>query len=276
MLPSPLVIFTEPLGLLMTDGRLTLEGAEDALAELDRRKVPLVFASRATRMELEFLRRKLENEHPFISENGGGLFIPHGYFPARIPDAVTSSRDYHCIVFGRPYAEVTEALEDIAAEAGVEAVGFHQMSARETAENAGLSPKMAQLARVREFDEPFFIAGETPHAVAQFEAAALARGFRCERGERFLHLSSGADAGRAVKRLMTLYREDRRARVRCVAIGSQVSELAVLAALPQAIVLPGKNGEVEPTLLDRLPAAKRGNSSGGAGWGEAVLELLGS
>ena len=274
MLPSPLVIFTEPLGLLITDGRLTLEGAEDALAELDRRKVPLIFASRATRMELEFLRRALESEHPFITENGGGLFIPHGYFSPRIPDAVTTSRDYHSITFGRPYEEVTEALEDIAKQARVEVVGFHQMSARETAENTGLPPKAAHLARVREFDEPFFIAGETPQAVKRFQAAASERGFQCTRGDRFWHLSSGADAGRAVKRLMTLYREERRARVRGVAIGSRASELAVLAAAPQAVLLPGKDGEVDKELQGRLPGAKVGASSGAAGWGEVVLELL--
>lgn len=276
MLPSPLVLFTEPLGLLIRDGRPAWSAAEEALEEIARRKVPLIFASRGTRMELEFLRRKIGNQHPFLTENGGALYIPHGYFSARIPDATTTTREYHSIVFARPYEEVTEALEELAAEAGVDAVGFHQMSARETAENSGLPPKMAQLTRMREFDEPFFFAGETPQALARFQAAARARGFRCHRGERFWHLSAGADAGRGVRRLMELYRAERRSRLRGVAIGFRASELPVLAAAQQAILLPGPGGEFDAELLERLPGARRGASSGAAGWNETVLELLAS
>ena len=274
MLPAHLIVFTEPLGLLMRDGRPTWEAAQDALAEMERRSVPLVFASSGTRMELEFLRRKIENRHPFITENGGGLFIPHGYFSARIPDAVTTSREYHCITQAKPYDEVTEALEEIAAEARVEVAGFHQMSARETAENSGLPPQLAQLARAREFDEPFFFAGETPEAIARFQEAAKAKNFRCARGERFWHLSSGADAARGVRRLMDLYRAERRSRLRGVAIGYRSTELAVLAAAPQAIVLPGPDGVFDEELLARVPGAKRGASGGAAGWNQAVLELL--
>ncbi len=51
MLPSPLVLFTEPLGLLIRDGRPAWGPAEDALAELARRKVPLIFSSRGTRLK---------------------------------------------------------------------------------------------------------------------------------------------------------------------------------------------------------------------------------
>lgn len=274
MLPSPLVIFTEPLGLLMLDGRPAWSPAEAALAELARRNVPLIFASGGTRMELEFLRRKIGNRHPFISENGGALFIPHGYFSARIPEATATTREYHSIVFARPYRAVTEALEELAAEVGVDVVGFHQMSARETAENSGLPAKMAQLARLREFDEPFFFAGETSQAVARFQAAVRARGFSCSRGDRFWHLSSGADAARGVRRLMDLYRTERRSRVRGVAIGFRASELPVLAAAPQAILLPGTDGKIDDGLIARLPGARRGHSGGAAGWNETVLELL--
>ena len=276
MLLSPLVIFTEPLGLLIRDGRPAWSDAEEALAELAQRKVPLVFVSRGTRMELEFVRRKIENQHPFLTENGGALFIPHGYFSARIPDARTTTREYHSILYGRPYEEVTEALEEIAAETGVDAVGFHQMSARETAENSGLPPKMAQLARMREFDEPFFIAGETPEAIARFEAAAAARGFRCYRGERFWHLTAGADAGRGLRRLMDLYRAERRTRMRGVAIGFRLSELPVLAAAQQSVLLPGDGGEFDAELVERLPGARRSARGGAAGWNEVVLELLAS
>jgi len=38
-----------------------------------RKTSPLVFSSSKTSAEIEIYRRKLENDHPFISENGGAM-----------------------------------------------------------------------------------------------------------------------------------------------------------------------------------------------------------
>src|SRR5271168_3065286 len=103
MLPLPLVLFTEPLDVFPPEARSPGDGAEEALQELERRQVPLVFASRGTRMEVEFTRRKMGIHHPFITENGGGLFVPEGHFRQRIADSETI-RHYHRISLARPYA----------------------------------------------------------------------------------------------------------------------------------------------------------------------------
>ena len=43
--------------------------------------------TRGTRAQLELLRRKIEHAHPFITEGGGGLFLPDGYFSLRLEGA---------------------------------------------------------------------------------------------------------------------------------------------------------------------------------------------
>ena len=273
MLALPLVVFTEPLDLFPPQARSPQLGAEEALHELARRQAPLVFASRGTRMEVEFVRRKLENRHPFITENGGGLFVPEGYFRQRIPKSETI-RHYHRISLARPYAEACAALEETAEEAGVEVVGFHNMSAREVAENSGLPARMADLARLREYDEPFFFAGEEVAASQRLAEAARTRGWQVTRGERFWHFSSGADVGAAVRRLMELYRAARHARVRSVAIGWSRHQFALLAAAGRAIALPASDGTYDEELAQRLPGARRTGASGPAGWNAAVMELL--
>jgi len=273
MLALPLVLLTEPLDLFPPQARSPERGAEEALQELDRRQAPLVFASRGTRMELEFVRRKLENRHPFITENGGGLFVPEGYFRQRIPESETI-RHYHRISLARPYAETCAALEEVAEEAGVQVVGFHNMSAREVAENYGLPPRMADLARLREYDEPFFFAGEEVAASRRLADAARKRGWQVTRGERFWHFSSGADVKAAVHRLMEMFRTARHARVRSVAIGWNHHQLALLSAAGRAIVLPGPDGTYDDELAKRLPAARRAGAPGPAGWNAAVMELL--
>jgi len=276
MLALPLVVLTEPLDVFLPQGRPAESGAQEVLAELERRHVPLVFVSRGTRTEVDFIRRRIGNRHPFITENGGGLFVPEGYFPQRIAGAETV-RHYHAIRFARPYGEACAALEETAGDAGVEVVGFHQMSAREVAENAGLPPRIAEMARQREFDEPFFFAGEELDSSRRLEQAAREHGWRVTRGERFWHFSAGADVAAAVRRLMELYRGDRhRGRLRSVAIGWSRHQLPLLAAAGRAIVLPDADGSYDAEVAERLPGAPRAANGGIAGWNNAVMELLGA
>ena len=274
MLALPLVVLTEPLDLFLPHGQFSEAGARDALAALERRQVPLVFVSRGTRTQVDFIRRKIGNRHPFVTENGGGLFIPEGYFPQRISGAVMV-RHYHSIPLARPYGEACDALEETAGEAGVEVVGFHQMSAREVAENSGLPQRAAEMARLREFDEPFFFAGEESASSRKLEEAARPRGWRVTRGNRFWHFSAGADVAAAVRRLMELYRGDRaRGRMKSAAIGTSRWELTMLAAAGRAIMLPSSDGAFDQVLEEKLPGARRAASGGIAGWSEAVMDLL--
>jgi mannosyl-3-phosphoglycerate phosphatase len=274
MLALPLVVFTEPLDVFLPQGHPAEQGAAEALGELERRHVPLVFASRGTRAAVEFVRRRIGNRHPFITENGGGFFIPEGYFRQRIAEAV-AIRNYHCISFARPYEQACAALEETAKEAGAEVVGFQQMSAREVAENTGLPQRMAEMARLREYDEPFFFAGEEAAASERLRLAARTRGWQVTRGKRFWHFSAGADVARAVGRVMELYRAARpQGRVRSVAIGSSRHELPLLAAAGRAILLPASDGSYDQEVAERLPAARQSAEGGIAGWNAAVLELL--
>lgn len=274
MLALPLLLFTEPLDVFLPQGQPAERGAAEALDQLERRMVPLIFASRGTRVEVEFIRRRIGNRHPFITENGGGVFVPEGHFRQRIPDA-TTIRHYHCVALSQPYEEACSILEESAKEARAEVVGFHQMSAKEVAENTGLPQKVAEMARLREFDEPFFFAGEEQAASRRLEITARARGWRITRGERFWHFHSGADMGAAVKRVQEMYRADRhRGRMRSVAVGWSRHQLPMMAAAGRAILLPTADGSFDQVLEEKLPGAKRAAQGGTAGWNDAVLELI--
>src|SRR5713226_6564538 len=87
MLAARHLIFTDLDGTLLDARTYSWAGAEPALAEIERRRIPLVLVTSKTRAEVEPLRRKLGHAHPFITENGGGVFIPDGYFNLKIPGA---------------------------------------------------------------------------------------------------------------------------------------------------------------------------------------------
>jgi mannosyl-3-phosphoglycerate phosphatase family protein len=226
-----------------------------------------------TRAELEPLRRKIEHGHPFITESGGGLFIPDGYFAKRLEGAVRHGR-YFSVAFGRPYADAVTAAEELAEESGANIVGYAQMTAREIARNTGESLRQAELARQREFSERFFFAGGSEAVLAKFERQAREHGWDAIPGDPFWELRSGNDEGRALRHLMRLLRDSLHTRLRAVAIGSSARDLPLLSAADQAVVLPRRAGEFDPLLSSRLAKGIQGDASGPAGWNQAVLKAL--
>ncbi len=271
MLAPTRVIFAAVEGALL-DSK-SWSAATEALEEIERRRVPLILVSSGTRAELEPLRRKMEHGHPFISESGGGLFIPDGYFARRLEGAVRQGR-YFCVAFGRPYADAVAASEDLAEASGASIVGYSQMSAREIARNTGESVRQAELARQREFSERFFFAGGSEAVVSKFEREAGAHGWDAIRGEPFWELRSGNDEGRALRHLMRLLRDSLHTRLRAVAIGSSARDLSLLSAADHALVLPRRGAEFDPVLRSRLPKGIPGEAAGSAGWNQAVLKAL--
>ena len=274
MLTARHVIFTDLDGTLLDPHSYSWAAAGEALEEIERRRVPLVFVTSKTRAEVEVLRRELGNTHPFVPENGGGLFIPNGYFNQPMTGS-TRAGHYHCFGLGKPYNQVVAALEEISHEADAEVAGFHDMSVREVAENTGLSFRQAELAREREFDEPFFFAGSSVEAIGRFVELAGQRGFQVTREGKFWHLFSGSDKGRAVKQLIGLYRKALNRRVRSVGLGDSANDIPMLTAVDQAVLLPGLDGEFDPEATTRLHSVSCAQAAGPAGWNDIVLHILG-
>lgn len=75
------LIISDLDGTLLDARTYSFEEARPALELIRRNDLPLILCSSKTRAELEVWRNRLENHHPFITENGGGIFIPERYFP---------------------------------------------------------------------------------------------------------------------------------------------------------------------------------------------------
>ena len=279
MLAPRHLIFTALEGALVDPHTDSFAGAEEALSELERRKIAFVLLTSRTREEVDPIRRKLGHNHPFVTESGGGIFFPDGYFSLRIPGSVRTAR-YLSVAQGRPYAEVCEALDEIAEECAVGVAGFHHMSLREIADNTGLPPRSAELARAREFDEPFFFTSADDKAIVRFVETARKRGFDTRRGPTFWHLSAKCDPARAVRSLAQLFREATHIKLRLVGIGGGDQDLPWLRAVDHAVLLPDSHGAARPS--EDLPEAQgrrmtiaTGDAPGAIGWNKAILNIIG-
>lgn len=271
MLAPRVIVFT-PANLLGSPTH-SQHPASEALNEIERRKIPLVLSTGGTRAQLEPLRRKIGHSHPFVTEGGGGLFIPDGYFALRLEGARRVGR-YLCVPFGHPSAECSEAVQDIAKEAGAEVVRYVEMNARDISRNTGMTERDAEGSREREFSERFFFAGNTDLAAPSFERVAKEHDWHIRRFQPFWELYSGNDEGKSVQYLMRLYRKALRSRVRSVGIGTSVEDLSLLAASDQAFILPLSPNRFDDKLLSNLPNAAKIDVPGSPGWNQTVLDLL--
>jgi mannosyl-3-phosphoglycerate phosphatase len=277
MLAPRQIVFTAVEGALDHLVPRFSTAVSEALQALARRGIPLVLSSHGARAQLEPLRRKLQHSHPFLTESGGGLFIPDGYFNHRLEGATRAGR-YLCVPFARTHAEAAAALQEIAAEASASVVGFSQLSSREIAQNSGESPKEAELSRQREFSEIFFFAGEMVKAPRRFSEIARKRGWEATPGDPFweLRASKLQNHQPAPHYLMDIYRKSLHVRLRSVGIGIQAQDLHLLSATDTAVVLPRHPGNFDEALLSHLPGALRGDQPGPAGWSQAIMNVLGT
>lgn len=269
-----MVVFTDLDGTLLDHSTYSFEAAREALDELRARSIPLVIVSSKTRAEIEPLRSRLRNEHPFIVENGGAVVIPSAYFPFQL-GAATAHDPYVLVELGTSYSVLRRALKEIEKELGVELRGYGDMSLEEVVRRTGLSRPEAELAMQRHYDEPFVVEDERC-PLGALTQAITARGLRWTKGDRFHHLMGVQDKGEAVRYLIECYSrraDQHRDRLITVGIGNSQNDLPMLKAVQQPILVQQPDGSYEPDI--KLPGLILAPGPGPIGWNRALLSLLG-
>ena len=267
-----LVIFTDLDGTLLEPGTCSWAAARPALRRLARLQVPLVFCSSKTRAEILFWRRRLGNGHPFISENGGGIFMPTGLFPGL--EGLPRIGGLATIAFGTPYAQLRLEIVRLRRRLGVAVRGFGDMTVSEVAALTGLSLFQARLARQRDFDEPFVFQGRGRE---RFLRAIEASGRNWTRGELY-HLLGDHDKGRAVGVLLEHYRPVRGLKggredpIVSAALGDGLNDLPMLRRVDRPFLVGRPGGDHAAGL--NFPGLVRTRGAGPVGWNEAVMALL--
>ena len=224
------IIFSDLDGTLLDAADYSFAPAAPALDLIRARGIPLVLCSSKTRAEIEALRRRLDNAHPFIAENGGGIFVPRGYFAEEFE--ADAFGDYRLIRLGMSYGEIRKRFVRLRERLGARMRGFADMTDDEVAALTGLPRGEARLAKQRDFDEAFVFdgtAGET------FLRAIGDAGLHWTQG-RFFHIMGDHDKGRAVHLLQSLYRREFGA-VTSIGLGDSLNDLPMLAAVDRPVLV---------------------------------------
>lgn len=260
-----MILFSDLDGTLLDETGYSFHGALPALSLVQAQAIPLILCSSKTRAEIEAYRLGMRNDHPFISENGGGIFIPQGYFSG--PLEAEASGGYWLITLGKPYAEIRNRFVALRQELGAKVRGFADMTAEEVAVLTGLSCEAASLAKQRDFDEPFIFDGAPD---GRFLQAIEDAGLRWTQG-RIFHILGNHDKGRAVEILKSLYRRKHGA-ISSIGLGDGFNDLSMLQAVDHPVLVRHEDGSFDSRIT--ITGLVKTQSPGPQGWNEAVLQLL--
>lgn len=266
------VVFTDMDGTLLDAKSYDFKGAEDTVALLAKCGIPLVLASSKTRSEIEYYRERLGNTHPFITENGGGVFIPKGYFSGR---GEAGDEGYEQVSLGVTYAELRRAIVEIRDELSLDSTavrGFGDMDAEEVSRVTGLSLPEASRAKARDYDEPFLcdaakVNEETLKALLK---AIEGRGLGWTRGSFFHILGAETDKGRGLKYLRERY-EESFGPLTVVALGDGLNDKAMLAKADIAVLMAKPDGSYED--IGNVEGLIKHEGSGPKAWSKALKDL---
>jgi mannosyl-3-phosphoglycerate phosphatase len=262
------VVFTDLDGTLLDYDTYSFEAAQPALTRLREKGIPVVFTTSKTRAETESLRARMGNTDPFITGNGGAVFIPVSYFPF-VPPHSERLGDYHVIEYGAPYEVLIATLSAASRRSGCRVRGFADLSVAELAETCGLSLDEAALAKVREYDEPFEIL-DGPDRAARLLAEIERLGKRWVRGGRFYHILGNSDKGAAVAALIALYTRAH-GPVIAIGLGDGMNDVDFLKIVDVPILIQSRSTKKMQAAVSngRVTAAW-----GPRGWNAAILEMF--
>lgn len=261
------LIFSDLDGTLLDHNTYSFNAADQALKTLRSKNIPLVLCTSKTRKEIEFYRAKLNNKCPFISENGGGIFIPSSYFSKEF-EYDRELGDYKVIDLGTSREVLSATLKSISEETGIEIRGFSDMDVSEIANLTGLDEDTAKLAMERDHSEPFIIPEDNKYS-ATIEDKINLKGYRHTRGGRFHHILGDNDKGKAVMILTNIYRLEF-GEIKTVALGDSLNDLPMLEAVNIPILVQKPGGSYDPSI--KLSNLTFSDGIGPSGWNASILK----
>jgi len=256
------IVFTDLDGTLLDHHTYSFDKAIPALNLLKRHNIPLVICTSKTRAEIEYWREHLHNTDPFISENGGGVYIPKQYFSSPfIYDKETEK--YHVFVLGEHITKLRAALSDLQHQFNI--TNFLSLPDAQIKSCTNMTLEQVHLAKQREYDIPFLI--NDPDERDAILNAIKQQGFTYTKGGRFYHILGNANKGTAVRTLIQLFQQHY-GRLRTIGIGDSANDFPMLDVVDQPYLVQQPNGMYASSKYHHTPG------KGAEGWNAVIATII--
>lgn len=271
--PVQPIIFTDMDGSLLDHHTYSHSDADELLAWLSNKQIPVIPVTSKTRAEVLKLRAQLNNQHPFIVENGAAVFSPLRYFKHKVFDGVDDG--HYCVKsFVKPRAHWQALLSQVELHLNEAFISFEQAGIDGISEMTGLSIDEARLASQREYGEPLKWNG-TEEQFDVFSQYIHAKGGQLLRGGRFVHLSGSCDKGSALRWLLGKYKQQYFDKtIVTIALGDSHNDTAMLEAADHAIIIRSPVHDYPQLNPSASQFVYKTDQEGPRGWVEGILHML--
>ena len=265
------IIFTDLDDSLLDHNSYQFEPARALLEVLERLGIPVIPTSSKTCAEIVALRKKLANDHPFISENGAASFIPKNYFTAPIAGS-SLLNGFHCLSNCPPRKKWLSLLALLQTSYPDKFTYFYTQGSAGIKQLTGLNDKDAELANRRDYSEPVKWLGSKQQE-QQFVAAISSHGGVSQQGGRFITVSGDCSKGRSLKLVTQLYQDQYpNKQIITVAIGDSGNDASMLEAADYALLIRSPLHDF-PELV-RSDKLFKSSLIGPSGWDEGVRQIM--
>jgi len=265
------IIFTDLDGSLLDHDSYSHKAADELLTELQQKKIPVILTTSKTRAEVLSIRSELNNQHPFIVENGAAIFIPKNYFPTK-PETCIELDGFWVYSFSQARSHWLSILNKAKTIFPHSFSHFSAMKEEVIAQVTGLSYVQAQQANQREFGEPISWLG-VDKAKQEFIQWLEEQGGHVLQGGRFLHLGGSCDKGQALAWLAQEYKKQHAlAAIKTIAIGDSGNDTAMLEQADLALII--RSPIHAPPKLKRLRGFFISEEFGPRGWSSGLRKIL--
>ncbi len=261
------LIFTDLDGTFLNHNDYSFDAAKQVLKKISNKKIPLIFTTSKTRVEVEILQKKVGIKEPFIVENGAAIFIPKNYqnFDFSFLD---NFNEYYIFELGLRYKQILNFYNKYKKEFGM--FGFSDMSLQEVANYTGLDIDNAELAKQRDFTEPFLLKDDS--ILDNLENLALTYNIKITKGGRFYHLiGEFQDKGKAVKKTEEIFKSIYNKKISSIALGDGENDISMLENVNIPIIIKNHKGEYLDCDIKNI---KKSTFQGSKGWNEMLTKVL--
>lgn len=262
-----ILIFTDLDGTLLNHHNYSWEEATPALEKLHKEGIPLILNSSKTAAEIIQLRKRLDNRHPFVAENGAIAFTP-----SRFLQSDQDSTNMQAHFFATPYNEIVKTLMQIRERTGYSFKGFFDMDANEVSSICDLDIEDARLAKARQASEPL-LWRDSEQALIHFESLLQKQELIIVKGGRFYHVMSKVDKGKTLLWVKAQYQNALpQAQWITIGLGDSFNDVSMLQVVDYPVLI--NNPSITQPELRGLNHLFISRASGPAGWNESITHLL--
>ena len=263
------IVYTDLDGTMIDHHTYSYIDSLDAINLAKNKKIPIIICTSKTRTEIEKYRSELNIRDPFISENGGAIFIPKNYFQFDFNFDKETAK-YKIIEFGTSVDALRLVLDRIK-QKGYKLTTFNDMTTKELSIDAGMTEENAVGAKTREYDEAFKIKNKKDeknilHIIEE-------QGYNSTKGGRYYHIMGKNDKGKAVLILSDLFRrkyKDLGRDIKTIALGDGNNDIPMLKEVDIPILVKNSSNPELEIDFD----VRRTTLDGPKGWSKSIKELI--